>query len=63
MKKKLISLGTLDFNGYCYKSKNGLMKESKGTMVVMKGWKVEGNIYKLFGNTIVGRAAAVTDSK
>ena len=37
VKKKLISLGTLDFNGYCYKSENGLMKKSKGTMVVMKG--------------------------
>ena len=61
MKKNLISLGTLNSNGYCYKSKNGLMKVSKGAMVVMKGQKVEGNIYKLLGNTIVGGVVAVTE--
>ena len=60
MKKNLISLETLDFNGYCYKSENGLMKVSMGAMVVMKGQKGKGNIYKLLGNTIVGGAVAVT---
>ena len=39
VKKNLISLGTLDFNGYCYKFENGLMKVSKGAMVVMNGAK------------------------
>ena len=63
VKKNLISLGTLDSNGYYYKSKNGLMKVSKGVMVVMKGQKRECNIYKLLGNTIVGGATAVTESK
>ena len=63
MKKNLISLGTLDSNGYCYKFENGLMKESKGAMVVMKGQKVEGNIYKLLNNTIVGGAVVVTESE
>ena len=63
VKKNLISFGTLDFNGYCYKFENGLMKVSKGAMVMMKGQKVEGNIYKLFGNTIIGGAAAMTESK
>ena len=60
MKKNLISLETLDSNGYCYKSENGFMKVSKGAMVVMKGQKVEGNIYKLFNNSILGGAVAVT---
>ena len=63
VKKNLISLRTLDSNGYCYKSENGLMKVSIGAMVVMKGQKIEGNIYKLFGNTIVGGAVAVTESE
>ena len=63
VKKNLISLETLDYNGNCYKSENGLMKESKGAMVVMKGQKVEGNIYKLFSNIIVGGAIAVTESE
>ena len=63
VKKNLISLETLDSNGYYYKFENGLMKESKGAMVVMKGQKVEGNIYKLFSNIIVGGAIAVTESE
>ena len=37
------------------------MKVSKGAMVVMKGQKGKGNIYKLLGNTIVGGAVAVTE--
>ena len=37
VKKNLISLGTLDSNGYCYKSIGGVMKVTKGAMVVMKG--------------------------
>ena len=37
VKKNLISLGTLDSNGYGSKSKGGVMKMTKGTMVVMKG--------------------------
>ena len=37
VKKNLISLGTLDSNGYGYKSEGGVMKVSKGVMVVMKG--------------------------
>ena len=63
VKKNLISLGTLDSNGYCYKFENGLIKVSKGAMVVMKGQKVKGNIYKLLSNTIVGGAAVVTESE
>ena len=63
VKKNLISLGTLDSNGYYYKSENGLIKVSKGTMVVMKGQKGEGNIYKLLDNTIIGGAAVVTESE
>uniref|UniRef100_A0A2N9G8B6 CCHC-type domain-containing protein n=1 Tax=Fagus sylvatica TaxID=28930 RepID=A0A2N9G8B6_FAGSY len=35
MKKNLISLGTLDSKGYSYKFENGIMKVSKGAMVVM----------------------------
>ena len=34
---------------------------SRGAKVVMKRQKVKGNICKLFGNTIVGGAAAVTE--
>ena len=37
MRKNLISLGTLDGNCFRYKSAKGVMKESKGVLIVMKG--------------------------
>ena len=54
MKKNLISLGTLDLKGYSYKSENEIMKVSKSAMVVMTGYKISSNVYKLLGNTILG---------
>ena len=59
LRKNLISLGTLDSHGYCYKSEGGQMKIIKGVMVVMKGDKLSGNIYRLLGTTVVGGAASV----
>uniref|UniRef100_A0A2N9J916 CCHC-type domain-containing protein n=1 Tax=Fagus sylvatica TaxID=28930 RepID=A0A2N9J916_FAGSY len=63
MRKNLISLGTLDSKGYSYKSENGIMKVSKGAMVVMTGQKISSNVYKLLGNTILGGVAAVAESE
>ena len=37
LRKNLISLGTLDSNGFNYKSANGVMKASKGVLTMMKG--------------------------
>ncbi|KAL6341882.1 hypothetical protein AAG906_038127 [Vitis piasezkii] len=48
LRKNLISLGTLDCNGFSYKSTSEVMKVSKA-----------GNIYKLLGTTIVGGVATV----
>jgi hypothetical protein len=59
VKKNLISLDTLDSNGYGYKSEGGIMKMTKGAMVVMKGQKSSKNIYKLLGSTVVNGIAAV----
>uniref|UniRef100_A0A2N9I2Y6 CCHC-type domain-containing protein n=1 Tax=Fagus sylvatica TaxID=28930 RepID=A0A2N9I2Y6_FAGSY len=63
MRKNLISLGILDSKGYSYKSENGIMKVSKGAMVVMTGQKISSNVYKLLGNTILGGVAAVAESE
>uniref|UniRef100_A0A2N9HW07 CCHC-type domain-containing protein n=1 Tax=Fagus sylvatica TaxID=28930 RepID=A0A2N9HW07_FAGSY len=63
MRKNLISLGTLDSKGYNYKSENGIMKVSKGAMIVMTGQKISSNVYKLLGNTILGGVAAVAESE
>ncbi|RVW81869.1 Retrovirus-related Pol polyprotein from transposon TNT 1-94 [Vitis vinifera] len=57
LRKNLISLGTLDYNRFSFKSTSGVMKVSKGAMTVMKGQKLAGNIYKLLGTTIVGGVA------
>ena len=59
LRKNLISLGTLDCNGFSYKSTSGVMKVSKGVMTVMKGQKLAGNIYKLLGTIIVGGVTTV----
>jgi hypothetical protein len=37
VEKNLISLDTLDSNGYDYESEGGVMEVTKGVMVVMKG--------------------------
>uniref|UniRef100_A0A2N9EIR8 CCHC-type domain-containing protein n=1 Tax=Fagus sylvatica TaxID=28930 RepID=A0A2N9EIR8_FAGSY len=63
MRKNLISLGTLDSKGYSYKSENGIMKVSKGAMIVMTGQKISSNVYKLLGNTILGGVAVVAESE
>ena len=57
--KDLISLGTLEGNCFSYKSVNGVMKVRKGVVIVMKGQKLAGNIYKLMSTTIVGGAATI----
>jgi len=40
LKKKLISLGTLDSNGYKFSTEDGVLRVSKGFLVAMKGKKV-----------------------
>ena len=59
LRKNLISLGTLNDNGFNYKYVNGVMKVKKGVLIVMKGQKLTGNIYKLMGTTIIGGATTV----
>ena len=53
LKKNLISLGTLDKQGYKYTSEGGTMKVTKGSLVILKA-KLEDSLYVLAGSTIVG---------
>lgn len=46
LKKRLISLGTLDSRGCMYFAKGGVLKVVKGNKIVIKGHKVR-NLYKL----------------
>lgn len=45
-KKNLIWLGTLDSNGCKFTAEGGIMKVSKGALVLMKGNRL-GNLYVL----------------
>jgi hypothetical protein len=42
LKKNLISLGTLDSLGYKYSGEGGVIRVSKGSLVIMEGNKVDG---------------------
>ncbi|KAK2984965.1 hypothetical protein RJ640_003699 [Escallonia rubra] len=59
LKKNLISLGTLDSIDCRISIKGGVMKVSKGAMMIMKGQKIR-NLYKLIGNTVIGGASVST---
>ena len=59
LRKNLSSLGVLDDLGYSYSSNGGIMKITKGALMVMKGQKVS-MLYRLIGNIVVGRVAITT---
>ena len=60
LKKNLVSLGTLEPNGCTYKAGCGVIRISKGALIMMKGQKQNG-LYLLQGSTVTG-AAAVSSS-
>ena len=53
LKKNLISLCTLDSLGYKYSSEGGVIRVSNGSLVIMKGNKVDG-LYFLQGSMVIG---------
>ncbi|KAH0672246.1 hypothetical protein KY284_023333 [Solanum tuberosum] len=59
LKKNLISLGTLDKQGYKYMSEEGTIKVTKGSLVMLKA-KLEDGLYTLAGSTIIGSVNAST---
>jgi hypothetical protein len=61
MFRNLISLSTLDNLGYKYFTLGGVLKVSKGSLVVMKGVMKSANLYILSGDTIIGTAAISSD--
>lgn len=58
--KSLISLDTLDKNGFSYKSdqNKGIMKVSKGDLIVMRANKTTNNIYKILWSIDIGDIAS-----
>ena len=52
LKRNLVSLSTLDAKGYKYTSEGGVLKISKGALVVMKGHQKTTMLYVLQGSTV-----------
>ena len=60
LRKNLISVGTLDKNGYTFSGSGGVLRVLKGALVVMKG-KLQHGIYTLMGSLVL-RIAAISSS-
>ena len=62
LKRNLISLSTLDAKGYKYTGEGGVLKISKGALVVMKGHQKTARLYVLQGATVAGDVAVASCS-
>ena len=51
----------MDFNGYSYKAEGGVLRVTRGSLVVMKGIK-ENGLYILQGHTVLGVVATAFGS-
>ena len=61
MSKNVISLSTLDGKGYKYSGGDGVLKVSKGSLVVMKGELKSPNLYRLRDTTNTGDPAVISN--
>ncbi|CAD6257107.1 unnamed protein product [Miscanthus lutarioriparius] len=59
MSRNLISLSTLDAEGYKYSGSDGVLKVSKGSLVCLKGDLNSAKLYDLRGCTLPGSDSAV----
>ena len=55
LKRNLISLSILDPKAYKYTSEGGVLKISKGALVVMKGHQKTAMLYVIQGSTVTSR--------
>jgi hypothetical protein len=62
MSRNLISLSTLDLKGYKYSTSGGVLKVSKGSLIILKGDMKAANLYVLRGDTIIGIVVVVSDA-
>lgn len=62
LKMNLISLSTLDLKGYKYSGEGGVLKVSKGALVVMKADIKSANLYHLRGTTVTGNSNVTSSS-
>ena len=62
LKKNLLSLGQLDDLDCIIKVQKGIMKISRGALVIMKGEKIAANLYMLLGETVQEAEASVASN-
>ena len=62
LKRNLISLSTLDAKKYKYIGEGGVVKVSKGALIMMKVQKRSANLYVLQGSMVSGYATVTTSS-
>ncbi|KAG8486278.1 hypothetical protein CXB51_019698 [Gossypium anomalum] len=62
LKRNLIPLSTLDSKGYRHTAESGVLKISKGSLVVMKGQRKTAKLYVLQSSTVTGDAAIASSS-
>ncbi|KAG8493024.1 hypothetical protein CXB51_010410 [Gossypium anomalum] len=62
LKRNLISLSTLDSKGYRYTAESGVLKISKGSLVVIKGQRKTIKLYVLQGSTVTGNGTVAFSS-
>ena len=60
LKKNLISLGALESKGFAMTIRDGILKVTSGSLVVMKGTR-RNNLYYYNGSTVIGSVAAVSE--
>ena len=60
--RNLISVSTFDSKGYSYSGGGGVLRITKGSLIVMKGHLRHAKLYVLEGSTIIGDAA-ITSSE
>jgi hypothetical protein len=60
MRRNLISLSTLDAEGFKYSSSGGVLKVSKGSLVCLVGDMNSAKLYVIRGSTLHGSISAVT---
>ena len=61
LKRNLISIGALKTLGLEVSIKDGILKMTKGSLMILKG-VCQNNLYYLKGSTITGQIATSTDS-
>jgi len=56
LERNVVSFGRLDSHGYRCSTEGGVVKVSRGALIVMKGKLLHNNLYKLIGSAIQGGA-------